>query len=258
MPINIKWPYGHGEGLDECDTRFGFDGHVEISAGDVIVIAGVSNTGKSAMAINLVAENMDLMEVRLQGNEYSGGKFRHRLSQLTWANPYKEDGTSKFELIERHDNWADIIRPDGLNIIDWLNLDGTGHPFYELGSIIEGIQRKLKKGLVVICIQKDANKELGMGGGFGQHLASLYLVVDFLPDKSLRLTVKKAKAWHTHNPNHEMYGFELTGAGTIFQRIRRIEKCFACGGRGVSKQGGGCEACLGSGHISYTNKEAQW
>ncbi len=242
--LPLKWPYGRGD-----DTRFGFDGAVQISSGDIIIIAGVSNTGKTAMALNLLAENMDAMPVTLMGNEYSGGKFRHRLSKLAWANPLKEDGTPKFELAVRHDNWADVIRPDNLNIIDWLNLDGTSHPFYEIGSIIEGIQKPLRKGIAVICIQMDAHKEFGLGGGFSQHLASLYLAIDFLPDKSLRMTVKKAKAWEIHNPNHEMYAFDLREAGTVFSRIRPIQRCSNCGGRGIMKTGGACDTCGGSGHV---------
>ncbi len=243
-PIPLNWPYGHEDG-----SRFGFDGAVQIFGGDIIVIAGVSNTGKTALALNLVVENMDDMRVSLQGNEYVPGKFHFRMGRMTWANPLKEDGTPKFELIDRHDNWADIIRPDNLNIIDWLNLDGTSHPFYEIGSIVEGIQRKLKNGVAVICIQKDANKDMGMGGGFSQHLASLYLAIDFMPDKHLKMTVKKAKSWTGHNPNHEMYAFDLVEAGTLFHKIHRIKKCLSCGGRGNTRMGAVCDLCSGSGHI---------
>jgi len=244
-PIPFEWPHGH-----EDDSRFGFDGAIQIFSGDIIIIAGVSNTGKTAFVLNMVTENMDQIPVTLQGNEYNPGKFNFRMSRMKWARPLREDGTPKFELIDRHDNWADIIRPDNLNIIDWMNLDGTGHPFYEIGSIVEGIQQKLKSGVAIICIQKDANKELGMGGGFSQHLASLYLAVDFMPNKELKMTVKKAKAWQGHNPNHEMYGFDLVDAGTLFHKIRRIERCGSCGARGITRSGAVCDNCAGSGHVN--------
>lgn len=244
--IPIVWPYGH----DEADqSTFGFDGAVKISPKDVIVVAGVSNTGKTALAMNVLVDNMDLMPCTLMGNEYAPAKFKARLSKMTWVNPLKEDGTPKFELIERHDRWKDIIRPDNLNIIDWINLSGSsGHEFYGIGSIIEGIQSKLNQGVAVICLQKQGDHELGIGGGFTEHLSSLYLSIDFNHDKSLRLTVRKAKVWEGRNPNGEMYGFSLVESGTQFHNIHKIVKCPDCHSSGYKSKGGVCENCGGSGY----------
>ena len=233
--LNISWPYGI-----EDDSRFGFDGRVKISPGDIIVLAGVSNMGKTAFILNLLWENMDEYPCTLMGNEYSPSKFRRRVSRMTWKEPVNGTGEPKFELIERHENWKDIIRPDNINLIDWINLKTN---FYEIGKIIEEIQEKLNNGIAAISIQKDAHKERGLGGGFSEHLASLYLTMDYE-----RLTIVKAKEWKEWNPNGKMYGFKIVDGGTKFHNIRQIDKCKKCWGSGRSK-GGTCEECNGTGYV---------
>lgn len=231
----IKWPYGRND-----DSRFGFDGHVVISPGDLIVVAGGSNFGKSAFCHNIVWENMDTHKCTLMGNEYTPAKFKRRVSRMTWANPMNGDGKPKFELIERYNNWKDIIRPDNINIIDWINLSDK---FYQIGEILEGLKAKTDKGITVAILQKDPSKKLGLGGGFGEHLASLYLTIDYQ-----QMTVIKAKEWVDHNPNGEMYGFDIINAGTKFNRIRKIKKCHRCWATGKSR-GEACEECNGTGYV---------
>jgi hypothetical protein len=245
-PLNIRWPYG----IDD-DTSFGFDGHVIISPGDVIVIAGVSNTGKTNFCLNLLWENMDAYPCTLMGNEYEAGKFKRRVAKMNWRNPIGDDGKPKFELIERYENWQDIIRPNNINIIDWINL---GDAFYQIGKIIEGIKSKLQDGIAIIVVQKADGKALGMGGGFSQHLASLYLAIDFG-----RLTVVKAKEWQDFDPNGKMYGFKIND-GTKFSNIREVAKCRACGGNGRTNRGE-CEGCEGTGYIEIARsgmKQQAW
>ena len=175
------------------------------------------------------------------GNEYKPSKFRRRIEKMDWVNPMKEDGSPKFELIERYEKWADIIRPDNINIIDWINL---GDNFYQIGRILEDIQERLKKGIAVISIQKSEGKALGLGGGFSEHLASLYLVLDFE-----KLTVRKAKEWaNGPNPNGKMYGFEIIDGGSKFHHIREIKPCKACFSTGKSR-GQTCGECNGKGAV---------
>ncbi len=213
--LDLSWPYGRDDG-----SQFGFDGRAVISPGDVIVIAGVSNMGKTAFCLNLLWENFDKFSCVLMGNEYKPAKFKRRVSRMDWADPLKEDGTPKFKLIERHEGWKDIIEPDSINIIDWINL---GDNFYQIGKIIEGIQEKLRNGIVVVSLQKGDDRDLAIGGQYTEHLSSVYLTVDFE-----RITVRKVKEWKDWNPNKAIYGFSLADGGTKFCNIRPIKKCPKC------------------------------
>ncbi len=234
--LNVKWPQGRD------GTKFGFDGHACISPKDIIVVTGTSNMGKTAVCLNFLWENMDNYSCRLMGNEYAPSKFRRRVQRMTWKEPLNGDGQPKFELIERHENWKDIIEPDKFNIIDWLSLPGD--KLYMVGNVIEGIQSKLHNGIALIVLQKDEDAKLGRGRGFSEELASLYLVID-----KGRLTVRKAKEWYEHNPNGEIYGFEISGGGTEFKNIRRIIRCTRCYGTGKI-HGGECDCDSG-----YVDKE---
>ena len=233
--VALQWPKG-GDG-----SKFGFDGHAVVSAGDLIVLAGNSNSGKTALCLNLLWENMDKFPCILMGNEYTDRKFRRRVERMDWKNPLRGDGTPKFELIERYEGWKDIIQPNSINIIDWINLSDN---FWQIGHILEGIRAKLQDGIAVIVLQKSKGKDLGLGGEWGKHLTSLYLVMDYG-----RIYVEKCKEWYEHDPNGETYGFEIVGEGTRFQRIRLVEKCRACGGRGERFGSGKCNRCYGKGII---------
>jgi hypothetical protein len=232
--IIVNWPYGI-----EDDTHFGFDGHLIIPQRSLIVIAGVTNTGKTTFALNFLWMNMDLYDCTLMGSEYEPSQFKRRAANMTFREPINEKGLAKFELIERHDNWKDVIRPDHINIIDWINL---GDKFFELGKILEGIKQKLNKGIALVCIQKDPRKDYGMGGMWGAHLASLYLTMDFG-----RLKVEKAKEWNGYNPNGEIYGFTIVNHGSQFHAIRPVTICRRC--KGFSTSGWKCPDCGGKGCI---------
>jgi hypothetical protein len=239
--IEVLWPYGI-----EDSTRFGFDGHIIVPRKSIIIVAGVTNTGKTTFALNFLWMNMDIHPCTLMGNEYEPSQFKRRASYMKFQEPIDENGKPKFELIERHEDWKDVIRPDNINIIDWLNL---GDKFYEIGNIIDGIKQKLNKGIALILIQKDAQKATGMGGMWGTHLASLYLNMDFG-----KVSVVKCKEWNGHNPNNEMYGFDIVNHGSQFHNIRSVTTCRKCYG----KSAGGaykCPECYGKGYIDKEKGE---
>ncbi len=245
----VNWPYSHIDG-----SRFGFDGLIEVDEGEVIVGAGVTNSGKTCLLQNLLWENMDIHHCKMQVNEYSGGTFKRRVSHMDWASPLKEDGTSKFDLIDMDENWIDILDPDAFNIIDWVNLppDTT----YDIGPIVKKVKERLTggHGMAAIAIQKDASSEWGRGRQWGAELAALYVTIDFN-----RLTVKKVKKWTGYNTNNEMYGFEIVADGTQFQNIRRVVTCRTCHGSGqIWRKGAGqekCGVCIGVGYLDARESE---
>jgi hypothetical protein len=234
--IPIRWPRSHRD-----DTGFGFSNSILVSQGNLIVIAGVSNMGKTGFAQNFLFENMDLMPCQMMVNEYNPGSFKRRIDKMGWANPFNDKGEPKFVLVERHEDWKYAIEPDAINIIDWINIaDGD---FYRIGTIMEGIQGKLNKGIAMLVLQKTENKDLGTGGQFSEHLAAVYLSID-----KNRLTVRKAKEYNGSNPNNSMWGFEIE-EGVDFNNIREVKPCTECNGNCV-KNHTECFTCNSTGYVN--------
>jgi hypothetical protein len=232
----VNLPLDFPCGMD--GSQFGFDGHLFIPEKGLIVLAGVTNTGKSVFMRNLLFKNMDIHHCVYFSSETSEDDFADYISRMTWANPVNDDGTDKFDLIWRDKDFKYAIQPNAVNIVDWFNIYDE---FYRIGEVLDSMKNVLNKGILAVAIQKDPLKGLGVGGMWAEHKASLYMTMDFG-----RLTVEKAKKWSGINPNHKTWGFEIVDQGTHFNNIRPLIKCHDCWGTG-KKKGVECTNCNGSG-----------
>ena len=225
----------------ERSDGFGFEDYVILYPGDLIVIAGNSNAGKTAWCLNFLVNNMDKFKCRFITNELGDKqKFKARISSFDWVDVLDKNGKGKFEVIKRYTSWQDIILPDAINIVDWINL--AGDRSYDIGMILQSIQAKSPL-LGVIAIQKSEGNPLGRGKDFSRDLASLYLTIDYG-----KLTVVKCKSWEKDDPNNKMFGFRVVDRGSRFSDIYLAENCPKCRGSRYI-MGRKCDKCLGKGII---------
>ena len=100
-------------------------------------------------------------------------------------------------------DFSTAIRPEGLNIIDFLEIHDE---FYKVGALIKDIFDKLTTGLAVIAIQKNKGRDEGLGGQRSLEKPRLYMAME--PGK---LKIVKAKNWlnSTMNPNGMCMEFKL-------------------------------------------------
>lgn len=170
---------------------------VNIYGGNVIVIAGSQNSGKTAFCLNFSIANQDIYEINYFTSEMGATETKIRL-ELMDIPPDQV----KVKFWERTDNFEDAVQPDAINIIDFLELNDE---FYKVGSRITHIYEKLKGGIAVIALQKDINKEYGRGGSMGLERPRLYLAMN--PGL---LKIVKAKNWRgLDNPNGMTREFKL-------------------------------------------------
>ncbi len=244
--INITFPSSH---MAKDLSYFSFQDSVRLSPASVTVIAGQTNAGKSTMARHLVWDNMDLHHVRYLVSQTSAAAFARYANNMKWANPMKGPKEPKFELIERYEDFQDLILPDAVNIVDWLDADKV--EYYKIGLLIKSMQVKLKKGVLFVMIQKNSASEYGDGGIKSAKWADLYLTLSYNREKNFtRMDIVKAKEWvGNHDPNGKSYGFEITNFGSQIDHIREIKKCTSCWGLGKNKQGAECQICDGVGYI---------
>ena len=183
---------------------------VKIMPKNIIIVAGESNSGKSAFLLNTAAKNMIDHKVFYFSSEMGGAELKERLQNFNERMPFKTWEHCTF--IERANDFDMAIRPNDINIIDFLEIHDE---FYKIGGFIKKIFDKLDKGIALIAIQKNKGRDEGLGGARSIEKARLYL--------SMRpgvIKIVKAKNWVSGliNPNGMEKQFKLA-KGMIFSDV---------------------------------------
>ena len=186
-PLSIRYP-------------FGIENYIKTLPKNVIVIAGSPDSGKTAFLLNFARMNHDRFEVHYFSSEMGAMELRERLSKFEY--PIESWRTHFWE---KSSNFADVIRPDAVNIIDFLELHKD---FYEVGGMIKAIFDKLRNGIAVIALQKPSGRDEGLGGQRGLEKPRLYLAME-----SGKIKIVKAKNWvcSDQNPNGLILDFKIIG-----------------------------------------------
>ena len=182
---------------------------VEIYEGNVIIFAGVPNTGKTSLALNVIKENRNRFDVHYFNSEMGGAELKKRLDLF----PDIGIGDWNFKAYSRAEKFADVVRPGAnyLNIIDFLEVYDE---FYIVGKRIKEIHDKLKGAIAIICLQKNPGQEAGLGGFRSMEVARLVIALD-----SGRVKITKAKNYRSsENPNGLKKNFKLINGCQIIDK----------------------------------------
>ncbi len=193
---------------------FGLMEKVEIMPGNIIVIAGSPDAGKTAFLLNVIRENMRKSEVHYFNSEMGSSELKKRLNNFDDLIP----SDWSFKAWERSNNFADVIKPGQgkINIIDFLEIFDN---FYEVGGKLAEIHKRLKGAVAIVALQKNPGVHVGLGGYRGMEKPRLYLSMD-----SGSITIQKAKNWVTaENPNGLEYRFKIV-AGCKFIKVQDWHK----------------------------------
>jgi hypothetical protein len=147
---------------------FGLHRDVVVQPKNVIIVAGETNSGKTGLMFNLAFMNMGKFPVRYLSSEMTAKEICTRMDffgkeRAAW---------NSVEFIERSGNFHDAIDPNGINIIDFLEVHDN---FFSIGADIKKIFDALKNGVAVIAIQKRTGELFGRGGEFTLEKARLGL-----------------------------------------------------------------------------------
>ncbi|MBW2618874.1 MAG: hypothetical protein JRC92_08370, partial [Deltaproteobacteria bacterium] len=188
--VDLKWP-------------FGLERLIDLYPKNIVVVAGAPNAGKTALLLNLIRLNMTKHQITYFSSEMGPEELKLRLLNFEDLSP--DDWN--FGAYDRSSNFVDVIQPNAVNIVDYLEVTDD---FYRVGGEIKAIHDKLDKGLAVIALQKKKGAELGRGAEFSIEKPRLYLALD---DGELKII--KAKNWGPEaketgqNPNGKIFYFSL-------------------------------------------------
>jgi hypothetical protein len=174
--LDIKWPLG-------------IEDFVMTLPKNIIVVAGTPNAGKTAFLLNVVKMNMGgNMPIHYFSSEMGSMEFKGRLQKFDvplskW----------RFNAKERASNFDDVIQPNDINIVDFLELSDK---FYEVGGMLKKIYDKLQNGIAIIALQKNPGSSMARGGIGTLEKPRLYITMD-----SGVMKIEKGKNWRQPNVN---------------------------------------------------------
>jgi hypothetical protein len=206
-PLAIKWPLGLHKAINFYE-------------GNIAVIAGETNCGKTAYLLNLVKDNLEEWGNRIRYMTSEGGvqELRSRLNLFGKEFGMPIERWMPVDWRERYDNFADLIHPDFLNIVDYMEVNDE---FWRIGEPIKEIAQRLEKGIAVIAVQKKRGERMGRGGEFAAQRPRLYCTIGKDPKSSnLILKMEKGKARVSD-------AFDTMGGYNVTFRIRngvKLEK----------------------------------
>ena len=146
---------------EELDLWLPFDLHnyVSILPGNIIVITGDPDSGKTAFLLNVVKRNIEKWNCHYFNSEMGPEELYKRLTLFN-DFPVKHPN---FHAYERSADFQDVIQPGkySLNIIDYLEITDE---FYLIGKYINDIHRVLGEAVAIIAIQKrNRNTDMPLG-----------------------------------------------------------------------------------------------
>jgi len=218
----IQWQNADPEKIVDLKFPFGIDEVCKIYPKSIIIIAGSKNAGKTAWMYNFIALNMDRHVIDLYNSETSPEQMKERFAPLDIPEP------APFNVYERYDNFADIIKPDRVSVIDYLDMNSE---VYLVGAEIDAIFRKLTSGVAVIGLQKPPptvaypkgvkkvfDRDLAYGGGFTAKRAVLYISMS---NSRLKLVYVKTPRQRNIRPDNMTWTYRISDDGTHFTDIQR-------------------------------------
>ena len=218
----IDWQSANPENVVDLKFPFGEHEYCKIYPRSIIIVAGSKNAGKTAYLYNFINLNYQQWQIDLYNSETSPEQMHERFAPLEVPVP------APFQTYERYDNFADVIHPDHISVIDYLDLNSE---VYLIGSEIDAIFRKLRGGIAVIGLQKPPatvtiykgartiyERDLAYGGGFTAKRSVLYISMSAGKLKLVYVkTPKKAKVY----PNNLTFTFAMHEDGIHFVNIRQ-------------------------------------
>jgi len=184
----------------------------------IVVVAGSQNSGKTTFMLNMALINNNRGHDILYATSEMGKQ--ELISRLKLFNDAKRNDWKGIEFRDCSENFQDYIKPDGINIIDYLEISDA---FYQIAERLKNIYDRLKTGIAVIALQKDAKQKEGRGGSFSKEKPRLYITLDSDPPQGGVARIVKCKNYKNPavNPNNMTCNYKIRQGSDLSRVISR-------------------------------------
>jgi len=202
---------------------FGLSENVILEDRNIVVVAGESNSGKTAIFLENMRDNilrsMQFDKPVYISSEMSESEFSNR-ALLILDDP---DLWNQAEIIDKSTNFQDAIshgRENKLVYIDLLEAS-TEISFSDMEANLKQIRDSLKSGIAMVAMQKSKGQRLARGGDGTLSKARLYISLHHCYKGELgivnRAVIEKCKMVHngSQNPEGQQLFYQITKNGGI-------------------------------------------
>ena len=142
--------------------------YARVSQGDVVLVAGTKNSGKSAFLAETAVLNMSLQQINYIVTENMRKiaeryiKWKYRREEIMGHMIFKDARDRRYD---------SVIDPVCINILDYYNpSDGD---YTKVAKEIEMMAKRLESGILILGIQKKKGAEFGRGNELSEELSQL-------------------------------------------------------------------------------------
>ncbi len=196
-----------------------FDLHnlVRIYEGNIILVSGEFNAGKTLFALTTLIMNKNRMPIRYMSSEMKVPELKGRckwfgIDQACWM----PDAHCKYVALKN--NLPALLLPDGLNIIDYMEFsDGD---YTRAAEYMKQIHDKLKRGIAIVCNQHKVGSKLPRSGDLVMEKPRLAIAlkkVDENNDNVIGIAeILKAKSPRLGKMDGKKLKYEIKNHGSLF------------------------------------------
>ena len=194
---------------------------VEVYGGNILILAGAKDSGKTGLSLNIAQQNRHKWDVHYFNSEMGAAELKKRLALSDITLDMWQEGCTFYRVAS---NFSDAILncnpgANSLFIIDFLEIHDE---FYAAGAMLKAIHDKLNGAVCIVNIQKRApGIDSGpLGGWRSLEVCRVCLSVDYGAVK-----IKIAKNWRDpeRNPKNLVASFKLR-SGYIVSGFRGWHK----------------------------------
>jgi len=179
---------------------------VTVRPGGIILVSGSSNAGKTVFLLTVVRNLLADTNINPNLNPSFLRKREEGLKNLLYLNSEMSrqelvarirsfgddpaDWVKHVSFVERSHSFDRVVNPDGINLIDFLEVN---EDFYMAGKLIADIHRQLQAGIAIIAMQKKQGQEYAKGGEMTLEKPRLAINLDKNEPHGFTCKITKAK-----------------------------------------------------------------